>query len=100
MQCKVFHFGRQVFVLIKVMRRCAAGSNLTSRTDIGLPEDAPKFFSSRAKLLLEIEMDCPLVATVQALVIMSATEAASTRDARGWLYSGKLSYVHHFDVCL
>jgi hypothetical protein len=33
-------------------------------------------------------MDSPTVATVQALVIMSASEAASTRDARGWLYSG------------
>lgn len=33
-------------------------------------------------------MDSPTVATVQALVIMSATEAAFTRDARGWLYSG------------
>jgi hypothetical protein len=33
-------------------------------------------------------MDGPSIATVQALVIMSATEAAFTRDARGWLYSG------------
>ena len=33
-------------------------------------------------------MDSPTVATVQALVIMSAIEAAYMRDARGWLYSG------------
>lgn len=33
-------------------------------------------------------MDSPSVATVQALVILSALEAAFTRDARGWLYSG------------
>jgi hypothetical protein len=55
-----------------------------------VPEPAPEFFSSRAKALLDIEMDSPNVATVQALVIMSASEAAFTRDARGWLYSGKL----------
>jgi len=54
-----------------------------------VPEPAPEFFSSRAKALLDIEMDSPNVATVQALVIMSASEAAFTRDARGWLYSGK-----------
>ncbi|KAH8585501.1 fungal-specific transcription factor domain-containing protein [Bisporella sp. PMI_857] len=67
---------------------CAAGSCLTSRNDVGLPQEAATFFSSRAKVLLEIEMDSPLIATVQALVIMSATEAAFTRDPRGWLYSG------------
>lgn len=33
-------------------------------------------------------MDSPSVATVQALVLMSAHEAAYMRDARGWLYSG------------
>lgn len=47
-----------------------------------------EFFASRAKALLDIEMDSPTVATVQALVILSAHEAAFTRDARGWLYSG------------
>lgn len=55
---------------------------------LDLPEPAPEFFSSRAKALLDIEMDSPTVATVQALVVMSASEAAFTRDARGWLYSG------------
>lgn len=45
-------------------------------------------------------MDCPLVATVQALVIMSATEAAATRDARGWLYSGKYGFIHQFQVLI
>lgn len=45
--------------------------------------------SSRAGLaLLDIEMDSPSIATVQALVLMSAHEASYTRDARGWLYSG------------
>lgn len=54
-----------------------------------MPEPAGEFFGARAKVLLDIEMDSPNVATVQALVILSAVEAAYTRDARGWLYSGK-----------
>lgn len=64
------------------------GAMLNPREDLGLPYNAAEFFSSRTKTLLEIEMDSPSVATVQALVIMSAIEAAFTRDARGWLYSG------------
>lgn len=59
--------------------------------DLDVPEPAAEFFSSRAKALLDIEMDSPTVATVQALVVMSASEAAFTRDARGWLYSGQYS---------
>ena len=68
--------------------RCAIGANLAAGERLDVPKPAPEFFSSRAKALLDIEMDSPNVATVQALVIMSASEAAFTRDARGWLYSG------------
>jgi Fungal specific transcription factor domain len=68
---------------------CAIGANLAAGERLDVPEPAPEFFSSRAKALLDIEMDSPNVATVQALVIMSASEAAFTRDARGWLYSGE-----------
>ncbi|KIW87601.1 uncharacterized protein Z519_11926 [Cladophialophora bantiana CBS 173.52] len=32
-------------------------------------------------------MDCPRVATLQALLILSSLEAAAGRDSRGWLYS-------------
>lgn len=69
---------------------CAIGASLaTSERELGhIP--SPEFFSARAKALLDVEMDSPSVATVQALVIMSATEAAFTRDARGWLYSGEI----------
>jgi hypothetical protein len=64
------------------------GATFTPRMLHGIPDPATEYFSSRAKALLEVEMDCPTVATVQALVIMSALEAIYTRDARGWLYSG------------
>ncbi|ETS79826.1 hypothetical protein PFICI_07355 [Pestalotiopsis fici W106-1] len=67
---------------------CAIGANLAAGEDFAGVGIDPEFFSSRAKALLDIEMDSPNVATVQALVIMSASEAAFTRDARGWLYSG------------
>ncbi|WJG35060.1 uncharacterized protein FOBCDRAFT_238415 [Fusarium oxysporum Fo47] len=70
---------------------CAMGACLANGEKLKIPEPAAEFFSARAKALLDVEMDSPTVATVQALVIMSATEAASTRDARGWLYSGKSS---------
>ncbi|KAJ5129612.1 uncharacterized protein N7515_005651 [Penicillium bovifimosum] len=57
-------------------------------TFITFPKSLSEFFADRAKALLEIELDSPCVATVQALVIMSCHEGASSRDARGWLYSG------------
>lgn len=66
---------------------CATGSHMSS--DDRLPDTGAEFFNARAKILLQIEMDSPSVATVQALVIMSAVEAACTRDSRGWLYSGE-----------
>jgi hypothetical protein len=57
-------------------------------TFITYPKSLSEFFADRAKALLDIELDSPCVATVQALVILSSHEAASNRDARGWLYSG------------
>lgn len=88
MPCKSILLQREA--KIDMLNRCAVGACLTSRTDLGMPEPAAEFFSMRAKTLLEIEMDSPTIATVQALVVMSASEAAFTRDARGWLYSGEL----------
>ncbi|BCS27345.1 transcription factor domain-containing protein [Aspergillus puulaauensis] len=70
---------------------CAIGSAFEARyhpTFITFPKSLSEFFADRAKALLEIELDSPCVATVQALVIMSCHEGASNRDARGWLYSG------------
>ena len=77
-------------LVVDAPTRCAMGANLALAEGecLDLPEPAPEFFSARAKALLDIEMDSPTVATVQALVVMSASEAAFTRDARGWLYSG------------
>lgn len=73
---------------------CAIGASLAAGVQDGGHVPSPEFFSARAKALLDVEMDSPSVATVQALVIMSATEAAFTRDARGWLYSGRRMSVH------
>ena len=69
--------------------RCAIGATFTPRHRPDLPEPLDDFFASRSKALLELEMDSPSLCTVQALVILSAVEALLTRDARGWLYSGK-----------
>ncbi|KAI9926885.1 hypothetical protein MW887_003983 [Aspergillus wentii] len=70
---------------------CAIGSAFEARyhpTFITFPKSLSEFFADRAKALLEIELDSPCVATVQALVILSCHEGSSNRDARGWLYSG------------
>ncbi|EHK95994.1 putative Nitrogen assimilation transcription factor nit-4 [Glarea lozoyensis 74030] len=67
---------------------CAFGALYETRRHPHLPTPLSEFFSAKAKLWLEVELDSPRVATIQALVIMSSYEAASTRDARGWLYSG------------
>ncbi|CAI7601202.1 unnamed protein product [Penicillium manginii] len=70
---------------------CAIGSAFEARyhpTFITFPKSLADFFADRAKALLEIELDTPCVATVQALVLLSCHEGASNRDARGWLYSG------------
>lgn len=76
------------------MPSCAIGASLATGEQGACNIPGPEFFSARAKALLDVEMDSPSVATVQALVIMSATEAAFTRDARGWLYSGMLISSH------
>lgn len=68
--------------------RCAVGAALTSRYRPDLPESLVDFFATRAKALLEVEMDSPTLSTVQSLAILSGVEALLTRDARGWLYSG------------
>ncbi|KAH9205705.1 putative nitrogen assimilation transcription factor nit-4 [Leptodontidium sp. 2 PMI_412] len=67
---------------------CALGALYETRRHPHLPAPLSEFFSAKAKIWLEVELDSPRVATIQALVIMSSYEAACTRDARGWLYSG------------
>ncbi|KAE8420968.1 fungal-specific transcription factor domain-containing protein [Aspergillus pseudocaelatus] len=55
---------------------------------VTFPRSLSEFFGDRAKLLLELEMENPTVATIQALVVLSSYEASCTRDTRCWLYSG------------
>ncbi|OQV02893.1 Fungal Zn2-Cys6 binuclear cluster domain-containing protein [Cladophialophora immunda] len=78
---------------------CAFGAIYDTGRHENFPLPLPKFFAKRAKIWLDIELDSPRVATVQALVILSSFEAASTNDARGWLYSG-MSVRLSFDLGL
>lgn len=73
-------------VLVNAM--CAVGASLTSRHCVELPEPLVEFFSSRARALLDVELDSPTLSTVQSLGILSGVESIRTLDARGWLYSG------------
>ncbi|KAM5380319.1 hypothetical protein ACJZ2D_003421 [Fusarium nematophilum] len=73
-------------VLVNAM--CAVGAGLEPVNHQGYPAPLGEFFASRAKALLDLELDHPKIATVQALAILSCYEAAQTRDSRGWLFSG------------
>ncbi|KAI1429897.1 fungal-specific transcription factor domain-containing protein [Xylaria sp. FL1777] len=70
---------------------CALGAAFESRyhhTFITFPRSLADFFADRAKVLLDIELDSPCIATVQAMVVLSGHDIGCRRDARGWLYSG------------
>ncbi|KAJ5946850.1 hypothetical protein N7454_003689 [Penicillium verhagenii] len=80
---------------------CAIGSAFESRyhpTFVTFPKTLVEFFGDRAKSLLEIELDSPCVATVQALVILSNHEIGNGKNARGWLYRMALRLA--FDLAL
>lgn len=65
----------------------AVGAAYSSQRLPGV-DDPPEFFAYRAKVLLEIELDNPNMATLQALGTLSIHEGAFGRDSRGWLYMG------------
>ncbi|KAL2824866.1 fungal-specific transcription factor domain-containing protein [Aspergillus cavernicola] len=70
---------------------CALGSAFESRfhpTFVTFPKTLVDFFGDRAKLFLDLELDCPCVATVQAMVLLSSHEIGNGKEERGWLYSG------------
>ncbi|KAL4807863.1 fungal-specific transcription factor domain-containing protein [Aspergillus unguis] len=70
---------------------CALGASYETRYHpnfVTFPKSLVDFFEDRARALLEVEIDCACVATVQALVICSSLEVGNGREARGWLYSG------------
>lgn len=71
---------------------CALGAAYEPRYHpevVTFPRSLSEFFGDRAKILLELELESPSIATIQGLVILSNHEALCTRDTRGWLYSGK-----------
>lgn len=74
------------------LQRCALGSAFEKRFHpnfVTFPKTMAEFFGDRAKSLLELELDSPSVATVQATIILSSHEVGNGKEARGWLYSGK-----------
>ncbi|KAL3437522.1 hypothetical protein BDV09DRAFT_201792 [Aspergillus tetrazonus] len=59
---------------------CALGASFETRYHpdfVTFPKSLVDFFGDRAKALLEVELDCPCVATVQALVICSSLEVGN-----------------------
>lgn len=74
-----------------IFSKCGLGATFESHMSSDLPKPLPKYFASRAKAILEIELDEPQVATVQGLAMLSSYEAAATRDTRAWVFSGQIA---------
>ncbi|EEU43508.1 uncharacterized protein NECHADRAFT_82861 [Fusarium vanettenii 77-13-4] len=66
----------------------STGAIHTTRQHPSIIGDACKFFASRAKVYLDLELQTPTTATLQALVLLCEHEAAQGRDSQGWIYSG------------
>ena len=71
-----------------IVDRYAIAAAHTDRSHPAVPDTTDEFFAFRAKTYIEIEIDCPTIATAQALLVLSAHEAAHARESRGWIYSG------------
>lgn len=54
------------------------------------PRSLAEYFATKAKILLEADLGCPNIGTIQGLCLLSSYEAARGRDARTWLYGGEL----------
>jgi hypothetical protein len=91
-KCKSGDYVSKLYSEVLVNSMCAVGASLTSRHCVELPEPLVDFFASRARALLDVELDSPTLSTVQSLAILSGVESIRTLDARGWLYSGMVRY--------
>lgn len=87
-KCKSDDGTSKLYSEVLVNSMCAVGASFTSRHCETLPENLVDFFASRARALLDVELDSPTLSTVQSLGILSGVESIRTLDARGWLYSG------------
>ncbi|KAJ9197338.1 transcriptional regulator family: Fungal Specific TF [Paecilomyces variotii] len=90
MACVSCQYGGHV-VLFRSAQTCNVWSAFETRFHqdfVTFPKTLVDFFGDRAKAFLELELDCPCVTTVQAVVILSCHEIGNGIDARGWLYSG------------
>jgi len=70
-------------------RSAAIATVVDARTFAESPAAVSQKYADYAISLLESEYDCPSIATVQTLAILSCYEATRTHDTRGWLYAGE-----------
>jgi hypothetical protein len=83
------------FFDLTILSRCSWGALFTDRMIPDIPGSLHDFFILRARTLLERDIDNPTIATVQALAIMSGSEAGKCRDSRGWLYDSMAAQLAH-----
>jgi hypothetical protein len=82
-RCKSGYGTSKLYSEVLVNSMCAVGASFTSRHCETLPENLVDFFASRARALLDVELDSPTLSTVQSLGILSGVESIRTLDARG-----------------
>ncbi|KAH7268500.1 hypothetical protein B0J15DRAFT_391374 [Fusarium solani] len=71
----------------------STGAMHTTRQHPSIMGGACRFFASRAKVYLDLELQTPTIATLQALVLLCEHEATQGRDSQGWIYSGIASRI-------
>ncbi|KAJ5368909.1 fungal-specific transcription factor domain-containing protein [Penicillium cataractarum] len=74
---------------------CSWGALFTDRDALQNSVSLHDLFILRARALLDRDIDNPTIATVQALAMMSGSEASKGRDSRGWLYDGMAAQLAH-----
>jgi hypothetical protein len=78
--------------------RCAVGAAFETRFHpafVTFPKSLVELFADRTRKYLELELDNPSVATLQAISILTCHEVGNGNRGRGWPHSGKAWHIRH-----
>lgn len=68
---------------VLTLDRFAVGARHTTRPHPSINGSSGELFVNRAKVYLNLELESPTLATIQALVLLCEYEAAEGRDSQG-----------------